>query len=99
MPYFKDTSSKLHFIADAAFAHLLPAGSVPISDSDVEAMRQPTALQIEQEARNKAKASLEAIDRASIRSIREYIASRPDAPQILKDREAAAVAERVKVKP
>ncbi len=46
----------------------------------------------------KAKAALEAIDAASIRSIREYIASKPDAPQILKDYEAKATLERAKLK-
>lgn len=47
----------------------------------------------------KAKAALEAIDAASIRSIREYIASKPDAPQILKDYEVKASTERSKLKP
>lgn len=37
------------------------------------------------------------IDRTSVRAIREYIAARADAPQLLKDREAAAVAERKKL--
>jgi hypothetical protein len=45
-----------------------------------------------------AKAELIALDLASIRSIREYIAARADAPQILKYREAAAQAARAKLK-
>lgn len=43
------------------------------------------------------KASLDALDLASVRAIREYIASKPDAPQLLKDKEAAAVASRAKL--
>lgn len=45
-----------------------------------------------------AKAKLADIDMRSIRAIREYLAAKPDAPQVLKDREAEAVAERVKLK-
>ena len=44
-----------------------------------------------------ALAALVSIDLASIRSIREYIAAKPDAPQILKDHEAAAIVERAKL--
>lgn len=54
--------------------------------------------EIDAEASTVAKAALKAIDLASIRAIREYIVSHPDAPQLLKDREAAAAAQRVKVK-
>ena len=38
------------------------------------------------------------IDIKSIRAIREYIASKPDAPQFTKDLEAQAQAERAKLK-
>ncbi len=43
------------------------------------------------------KAKLREIDISSIRSLREYVASKADAPQYLKDYEAAAVAERRKL--
>lgn len=43
------------------------------------------------------KDELAAIDLASIRAMREYIAAKADAPQVLKDREAAAVALRAKL--
>lgn len=46
----------------------------------------------------KAKAALLALDLSSIRALREYIAAKPDAPQALKDKEAAAAAERGKIK-
>jgi hypothetical protein len=44
------------------------------------------------------KSKLIDIDSASIRSIREYISSKSDAPQILKNHEAEAKAERAKLK-
>lgn len=50
------------------------------------------------EESTKALRALEKIDRDSIRSIREYIAGKPDAPQALKNLEATAVGERVKVR-
>lgn len=53
---------------------------------------------VDRETSDKAKTELASIDLASIRAIREYIVNQPDAPQILKDREAAAAIERVKVK-
>lgn len=43
-------------------------------------------------------AELDAIDRKSIRSIREWIAAQPNAPQLLKDRDAQAAAARGKLK-
>lgn len=45
-----------------------------------------------------AKRKLAALDLASIRDLREYIAAKADAPQSLKDREAAAIAARARVK-
>lgn len=60
-------------------------------------VKTPEEIAAEEQAAIKAK--LTEIDFASIRALREYIAAKPDAPQILKDREAAAVAERAKLKP
>jgi len=45
-----------------------------------------------------AQAELAQIDAASIRAMREYIAGKADAPQLLKDRETAAQAARAKLK-
>lgn len=36
--YYKDPQNKLHFI-EPKFAHLLPAGSVAITDAEAEALR------------------------------------------------------------
>ena len=43
------------------------------------------------------KAALAAIDLKSIRSLREWLAAQPDAPQFIKDHETAAIAERAKL--
>lgn len=65
----------------------------------VAAHVEPTAEELAIEASNEAEAALVALDLASIRYIREYIASKPDAPQILKDRESQAAVHRAKVIP
>lgn len=39
MPHYKDTENNLHFIDDAAFAHLLPPGCVQITDEEAQALR------------------------------------------------------------
>jgi hypothetical protein len=44
MSHYKDTQNKLHFLDDDSFAYLLPAGSVPISDAEAEALRPKTTL-------------------------------------------------------
>lgn len=45
MPFFKDKTGALHFLEDASFAHLLPEGSLPISDEEAAAMQKPTVEQ------------------------------------------------------
>lgn len=57
-----------------------------------------SAAEIAKAESDQAKRDLAALDLASIRSMREYIAAKADAPQILKDKEAAAQAARVKVR-
>jgi hypothetical protein len=39
MPHYKDTENKLHFLDDDSFVHLLPSGSVAITDAEAEALR------------------------------------------------------------
>lgn len=41
MKYYKDTNNNLHYLDDASFIHLLPLGSVEITDEEAEALRQP----------------------------------------------------------
>ena len=45
MPHFKDQSGGLHFLDDAAFAHLLPDGCVEITDAEAAALQKPTLEQ------------------------------------------------------
>lgn len=45
MPNYKDTNNKVHFLDSAEFEHLLPAGCVPITDEEAEAIRLPPAAQ------------------------------------------------------
>lgn len=45
MPHFKDQSGGLHFLDDAAFAHILPDGCVEISDAEAAELQKPTADQ------------------------------------------------------
>jgi hypothetical protein len=37
--HYKAPDNSLHFLDDEAFIHLLPAGSVPITDEEAEALR------------------------------------------------------------
>ncbi len=41
MSYFKDTNNNLHFLDDVSFIHLLPEGSVEITDEEAEELRKP----------------------------------------------------------
>ncbi len=57
-----------------------------------------TQAEIDAKANEQLKAELMQLDLASIRALREYAASQPDAPQIIKDRETAATAKRALLK-
>lgn len=69
---------------------------IPAGWSAVEPAKTPARL--EAIASDEAKGALLILDMESIRDIRAYIASKPDATQTLRDREAAAAIERGKVK-
>lgn len=70
----------------------LPQGATLTEPQELIAAREAAA------ATPAALAELAAIDLASIRAMREYIASKADAPQILKNRETAAQEARAKLK-
>lgn len=70
----------------------IAAGNTPV------ALPPPTQAELDLPAKNAIKAKLAEIDLKSIRAIREYIASRIDAPTILKNHEAEAQNERAKIK-
>lgn len=40
MSYYKDTNNQLHWLDDSAFAHLLPEGSVQITDEEAAAIQE-----------------------------------------------------------
>ena len=46
MPNYKDRDNRIHFLDDAKFEHLLPVGSVPITDAEAAILQAPTAEQI-----------------------------------------------------
>ena len=71
--------------------------AIYLSDGEIEAARQRTAAEKEEQRRTGALARLAEIDAQSVRGLREWIAARPDAPQALKDQEAAAVAARAEL--
>lgn len=48
MPYFKDSQNKLHFLDDAAYSTLLPAGCVQITDAEAEQMQAPSFASIKE---------------------------------------------------
>ena len=79
----------------------LPSGAVELTDEEWNNRRSayvPTAQELADAESLSVKSKLLRLDIESIRDIRAYIASKPDAPQILKDKEAAAIEARVKVK-
>lgn len=72
-----------------------------VSGAEVVQVWDVLALPPEQSAElaaNAARAELYALDLASIRAIREYIASKPDAPAVLVQREQDAKRERGRIK-
>ena len=44
MPHYKDTNNNIHFI-EREFAHMLPAGSVEITDAEAQAIQNPPPTQ------------------------------------------------------
>lgn len=39
MPHYKDTNNALHWLDDAQYEYMLPAGSVQITDEEAESLR------------------------------------------------------------
>lgn len=62
--------------------------------AEVEANQKPHTQPTSEQIAAEVKAKLREIDIASIRAVREYIYAQPDAPKIIKDKEAEAVAQR-----
>ena len=98
MKYFKDNQNNIFAYDDEINQLLIKQGLIAITEAEADALRAPSAAQIKQAERNQALADLEALDRASVRDMREYIAAKVDAPAALKARELAAIALREKIK-
>lgn len=54
MSNYKAPDNSLHFLDDDSFAHLLPAGSVPITEDEAEALRPATPPPTYQQLRSAA---------------------------------------------
>lgn len=99
MPHYKNAAGAVYWLDSDSDRHFLPTDCVPITDAEADQLRAPTPEQIAAADRAAALADLAAIDAASIRAIREYIAAKPDAPAILIERETAAKAARARLAP
>lgn len=94
MKYYKDINDKVFaYESDGSQDGVIRPGVVLISESEAMRLVEPVI-----DVKAQALAALVAIDLASIRALREYIAAKPDAPQYIKNHEAAAIAERAKLK-
>lgn len=69
-----------------------------LTEAEVASAQAAAAAAQAAQSAAQVRSRLVEIDRASIRALREWVAAQPSAPQILKDREAEAVAERAKLK-
>ena len=49
--HYKAPDNSVHFLDDDAFAHLLPAGSVPITDEEAEALRPKPVIDVAMQAK------------------------------------------------
>lgn len=68
-----------------------------MTKEEIDLLRDSDPGRIKQKEEQEALLSLKEIDFKSIRSIREYIAAQPDAPQYIKNYESDAQAERTKL--
>lgn len=81
MPYYKDTTNKVHFIESADFVYLLPSGSVEITQAEAEALTaSPPPAIIQSVTMRQARLQLLAIGKLA--DIEAAIASMGDAAKI-----------------
>lgn len=93
-----DLRGRVYWLADHT-RHEITERGVQLPPGALDADPPKTPEEIAADDDRAVRAELAALDLASIRAMREYIAAKPDAPQILKDREAAAVAARGRLLP
>lgn len=99
MPHYRDPAGAVYWLDTDADRHYLPADCEPITDAEADQLRAPTADQLRAMETAAALADLEEIDRASIRSLREWVTAQPGAPAQLVQHEQAAQAARARLKP
>jgi len=93
------------FIVESGQDHIIIGGDTvnadPIVQIHINEMTQAARVlwKADQEFNATIKQELCEIDLASVRSLREYIASKVDAPQVLKDHEADAILKRGELNP
>lgn len=92
-----DLRGRVYWLADHT-RHEITERGIPLPAGALAADPPKTQAELDAEQSAAALAELREIDLASIRSMREYIASKADAPLYLKDKEAAAIAARARVK-
>lgn len=62
MPHYKDPQNKVHFLESASFEHLLPAGSVEITEDEAAIGAAPSPEQLATNVRVQRNAMLSACD-------------------------------------
>ena len=73
MSYFKDLLNKLHFLDDDTLSHLLPSGSVKISDTAAATMLAPTASQLWAAYQQQAHSALDKSDMVALRCFKAAV--------------------------
>lgn len=94
-PEFYETDEYLQCQDDNEAYRYKLSGGVHVLRTEKEISQSPEYIEW---ANNQIKKKLEEIDIATIRGLREYVASKPDAPQFAKDHEVEAISEREKLK-
>lgn len=98
MKYFKDANNQVYaYEADGSQDGFIKDGFLAIPESEANELRKPKPPTSKEEINAPIVSKLSEIDIKSIRAIREYIASKTDAPQFTKDLDAQAQAERAKL--
>lgn len=73
MPYYKDTSNKLHFIESEAFAYILPTDVVEITEAEALDLQEAAVLVMD---------AAPVID--PVEKLKSFLASNPDVAELLK---------------
>lgn len=102
MIVYAKTDGKAHDLRFEADGYTLQANETMHDGDalpDIETLHDPVTIsEMEVAAANdQTKARLREIDLKSIRSLREWLAAREDAPEFIKTHEAEAIAERAKL--